>query len=78
MRDMKYKFNYQTSAFELWQLSIYGTYGSMIGVCNIIFTAAMVLLAAKYWGDVNSFIKILLTIAISLLLFTAKNKKEHV
>ena len=66
MRDMTYKFNYQTSAFELWQLSMYGTYGSMIGVCNIIFTAAMLLLAAKIWGDINSFIKILLIVGISL------------
>lgn len=66
MIDMKYKYNYQTSAFELWQLSMYGTYGSMIGLCNIIFTVAMLLLAAKIWGNINSFIKILLIFAISL------------
>lgn len=63
---MKYKFTYQTTAFDLWQLSMYSTYGSMVGVCNIIFTVAMLLVAAKFWGDVNIFIKILLIIVICL------------
>ena len=63
---MKYKFNYQTSAFDLWQLSMFGIYGSIIGVCNIIFTVAILLLATKFWEDVSSFIKILLIISISL------------
>lgn len=63
---MKYKFNYQTSNIDLWKLSMYGTYGSMVGVSNIIFTVAMVLLAGKFWSDANSFMKILLIIAISL------------
>ncbi|MGH4052011.1 MAG: YcxB family protein [Clostridium sp.] len=65
-RDMKYKFNYQTTAFDLWQLSMYSIYGSIVGVCNIIFTVAMFLLTARFWGDVNSFIKIILIIAICL------------
>ncbi|MGN9164378.1 YcxB family protein [Tissierellaceae bacterium HCP3S3_D8] len=63
---MKYKFNYQTSAFDLWQLSMFGIYGSIIGVCNIIFTVAILLLATKFWEDVSRFIKILLIISISL------------
>ncbi|MEW9124953.1 MAG: YcxB family protein [Thermotaleaceae bacterium] len=63
---MKYTFIYRTTAFDLWQLSMYGIYGSMVGVCNIIFTVAMLLLSAKFWGDVNSFMKILFIIAISL------------
>lgn len=63
---MKYKFNYQTTAFDIWQLSMYGIYGSMVGVCNIIFTVAMLLLAVRFWGDVNSFMKILLILGICL------------
>ena len=63
---MKYKFTYQTTAFDLWQLSMYSTYGSMVGGCNIIFTVAMLLVAAKVWVDVNSFIKIFLIILICL------------
>lgn len=63
---MKYKFNYKTTAFDLWKLSMYSTYGSMVGVCNIIFTFAMLLVSIKVWVDVNSPIKILLIIAICL------------
>ncbi|WP_090443780.1 YcxB family protein [Natronincola peptidivorans] len=63
---MKYKFNYQTTAFDIWQLSMYGVYGSMVGVCNIIFTVAMLLLTGRFWGDVNSLIKILLIAGICL------------
>ena len=65
---MKYKVTYQTTALDLWQLSMYSTYGSMVGGCNIIFTVAMILVSIKFWGDVNIFMKILLIIAI--LLFT--------
>ncbi|MDF2547343.1 MAG: hypothetical protein K0R93_2241 [Anaerosolibacter sp.] len=63
---MKYRFTYQTTAFDLWQLSMYGIYGSMVGVCNIIFTVAMGLLSAKFWGTVNGFMKIIFIIAICL------------
>jgi hypothetical protein len=65
-RVMQYKFNYKTTAFDLWQLSMYSTYSSIVGLCNIIFTVAMILLSIKFWGDVNSFIKMFLIIAICL------------
>jgi len=63
---MKYKFTYQTTAFDLWKLSMYSTYGSMVGGCNIIFTVAMLLVSIKVWGDVNSFMKIIFIIVICL------------
>ncbi|WP_291635330.1 YcxB family protein [Clostridium sp.] len=63
---MKYKFTYQTTAFDLWQLSMYSIYSSIVGVCNIIFTVAMFLLSIRFWGDVNSFIKIGLILVICL------------
>lgn len=63
---MKYKFTYQTTAFDFWKLSMYYTYGSMVGVCNMIFTVAMILLTVKFWGDVNSLVKILLITASCL------------
>ncbi len=63
---MKYKFNYKTTAFDLWQLSMYSTYASIVGGCNIIFTVAMLLVSIKFWGEVNSYIKILFIIIISL------------
>lgn len=63
---MKYNFKYKTTALDLWQLSMYGIYGSMLGLCNIIFTVAMILLTVKFWVNENNFIKILLIIAICL------------
>ena len=63
---MIYKFTYKTSPFDLWQLSMYSIYNSMVGVCNIIFTVAMVLLSGRFWQDVNIFVKVLLIMAICL------------
>lgn len=61
-----YKFTYKTTAFDIWQLSMYGTYGSPIGVVNIIFTIAMLLLTGKFWVNAGIFIKILLIFGICL------------
>lgn len=66
---MKYKFDYKPSAIDLWKLSMYGIYGSMVGVVNIIFTIAMILLSVKFWDSVNIFFKIILIFATSLFVF---------
>lgn len=63
---MIYKFTYQTRGFDLWRLAMYRMYSSMVGVTNIIFTVAMLLLAVKFWHDVNIFVKGLLILAICL------------
>ena len=63
---MKYKFTYQTRGFDIWQLSMYRIYGSMLGLTNIIFTVAMVLLGVEFWNRVGIFIKALLLVSISL------------
>lgn len=60
---MKYKFTYQTTALDIWKLSMYNIYGSMVGVCNVIFIVAMLLLTVKFWLDVKIIIKVFLIIA---------------
>ncbi len=60
---MKYRFVYQTTAFDFWQLAMYNTYGSIIGVCNVIFTVAMIILTVKFGGIVNEVILALLILA---------------
>jgi hypothetical protein len=65
---MKFTFKYRTRAFDLWQLSMYGIYASMLGLVNIIFTIAMILLSIQFWTDVTVFIK--LAMVISMCLFT--------
>ncbi|PXV91638.1 YcxB-like protein [Lachnotalea glycerini] len=63
---MKYKYKYKNSTADFWQLSMYFIYGSMIGICNTIFTAAMILLAIRIWSDVSSFVRMLLALSIFL------------
>ncbi len=79
---MKYQFKYRTTAFDLWRLSMYSIYGSMLASVNIIFTIAMFLLAFKFWGSVNPGLKVLLVLGMSLftviqpLLLYYKSRKQ--
>lgn len=63
---MKYKFIYKNTPLDFWQLSLYFMYGSIVGLCNVIFTLSMITLSIKIWDDVNPFVKILLLLACSL------------
>ena len=45
-----YRYTYRLSNGEYWRLSMYYTYGSMVGVCNLIFTAALFILTYVKWG----------------------------
>jgi len=63
---MNYHFNYKNKPLDFWQLSMYFTYGSIVGVCNAIFTVAMILLTIKMWVDATSFVRMLLLFAIIL------------
>lgn len=47
---------------------MYGTYGSIIGVSNIIFTISMIALSIKFWNQVNILFKILLIIGVLLFI----------
>lgn len=63
---MKYQFNYETKASDLWQLSMYGIYRSTVGLVNVIFTVAMIVLAVRYFQDANWIYKILMILGLSL------------
>lgn len=63
---MNYKFTYQTTAFDFWQLSMYYTYGSIVGVCNMIFTVSIFLLTIKFWENLNIFLRVVLILACCL------------
>ena len=65
---MKYKYTYRNTAGELWQLSMYYTYGSMVGVCNIIFTVAVMALAVSRWNDAGIMMRCMMV--LGCLLFT--------
>lgn len=51
------------TGFDLWQLSMYYTYGSLAGICNLVFTAAMIALTWNKWGAVTAPWRLLMLIA---------------
>ncbi len=63
---MKYQFKYETKASDLWQLSMYGIYRSTVGLVNVIFTVAMIVLAVRYFQDANWIYRILMILGLSL------------
>ena len=65
---MAYKFKYQLKALDFWKLSMYSMYRSMIGVCNIIFTVAMIGVAIKFWGQINLGMKTILVFISNLFI----------
>lgn len=66
---MKYEYTYKNSAADLWQLSMYYMYGSMVGVCNLIFTAAVIALTYVKWETAGIAFRLLLV--FGCLLFPA-------
>lgn len=63
---MTYQFKSEVSALDLWILTMRRTYHSMAGICNFVFTVAMVLLAAKFWKQSGDIIQVLLLFACLL------------
>lgn len=63
---MKFQYTYRTTALELWKLSMYYTYGSMVGVCNIIFTFAVLALMVSRWDESGTGFRALLLFGVCL------------
>ena len=63
---MRFQYTYRTTAAELWKLSMNYTYGSMVGVCNILFTAGAVAVTTVYWGTAPAWQRVLMIVALLL------------
>ena len=63
---MKYQYTYKTTAKELWQLSMYHIYGSMVGVCNILFTAGVIAVMVTGWSTAPLWQRIALIVCLFL------------
>lgn len=50
---MKYQYKVKVTPLDFFRLSMHRTYHSLAGVCNIVFTAAMLLLTARFWNQTN-------------------------
>lgn len=79
---MRYKYTYRTTARDLWQLSMYYIYGSLAGLCNIIFTVAAFALGFSRWDQAQGFVRCLIVLGCCLftviqpLMIYAKAKKQ--
>lgn len=63
---MNYKFQCDTKAFDLWLLTMYNTYHSLAGICNVIFTVAMVIVTVTFWNKAGDAVLILFLIGCVL------------
>lgn len=63
---MTYQFRSEVTALDFWRLTMRQTYRSMAGICNIIFTVAMILLTAKFWNQSGDLVQVLLLFACLL------------
>ena len=47
---MEFRFENKLRAVDIWKVSMYRVYHSMVGVCNIVFSVAVILLTVKIWN----------------------------
>lgn len=79
---MRYKYTYRTTARDLWQLSMYYIYGSLAGLCNIIFTVEAFALGFSRWDQAQGIVRCLIVLGCCLftviqpLMIYAKAKKQ--
>lgn len=57
---MKYRFKNEVTPADFWVLSMHHTYHSTVGMCNIIFTVAMIGLTIQFGGKVHEFLETLM------------------
>lgn len=63
---MKYTFKGEVTPLDFFRLSMHRTYHSIIGVCNIVFTVAVILLTVNFWNQANDLFQVLLFIGCIL------------
>lgn len=64
---MRYQYQSKVRAVDFWALSMYRTYHSLVGVCNIVFGIAMVLLTLRFWNQASDAVQAVLFLACLLI-----------
>ena len=64
---MHYKYRCNIKAVDLWRLSMYHTYHSFIGVCNIVFGVSIILLAFRFWNQAGDIAQAVLFLACLII-----------
>lgn len=57
---MEYKYMCDVKASDLWKMAMVRTYKAVIGVVNIVFTVAMILLTFRFWKTAPDILRILM------------------
>ena len=57
---MEYKYMCDVKASDLWKMAMVRTYKAAIGVVNIVFTVAMILLAFRFWKTAPDILRVLM------------------
>ena len=57
---MTYQFKSEVTAGDFWKLTMNRTYRSMAGVCNLIFTMAMILFTVRFFRTSNDPLQVLM------------------
>lgn len=64
---MRYQYQSKVRAVDFWALSMYRTYHSLVGVCNIVFGIAMILLTVRFWNQASDVMQAILFFACLLI-----------
>lgn len=64
---MNYSYESNIRPIDFWKLSMYRTYHSLVGVCNLIFGAAMIGLTVRFWNTANDVVQAVLFLVCLLI-----------
>lgn len=65
---MEFRFKNDTRPMDVWILSMSRTYRSLVGMCNIVFTGAIIAATYHFWNKTNDIFEVLLL--FGCMLFT--------
>ena len=57
---MEYRFKCDVKASDLWKMAMTRTYKSLVGLVNVIFTVAMILLTIRFWATASDLLTVLM------------------
>lgn len=63
---MEYKYKSEVKASDLWKMAMQRTYKSVVGVVNIVFTVAMIVLFIRFFGTTSSVLRGLMLFGLFL------------
>ncbi len=57
---MCYQYQCRIKPVDIWKLSMRRTYRSLVGMCNLVFGTAMILLTVRFWNQAGDLAQALL------------------